>query len=268
MHCKVCDGHLSAIDADNRFKYCNNCGTINYTRAKKTEYEDSYFFKEYREQYKRNYLEDKHILQKRMSERLQTIEDFRQPPAELLEIGSAAGFFLELALEKGYQARGWEVSKTMSTYANEHGWPTVNIDFLTMAYETIQHHPEQFDIICAFYVIEHFNEQKKVFQYLYQLLKKDGLVALALPSSYGPLFTFHFQNWALSHPSDHFVDYSPASIQKAAAIYGFKVLKIIPEALHPERFPLSENVVTAGFYRYIQTQMNFADTMFVLLQKI
>lgn len=184
------------------FYRCPNCGNLFNLNHQTTSYEDSYFEGEYEKQYGKTYIDDKSNIQKRMKLRLEQVRPFIQyaKHKKLLEIGSAAGFFLELASAAGFLAKGWEISKYMSDYANEHGSPTIQGDFLNLLQEESRN---EYDMICAFYVIEHFKEQKEIWKGLSRIIRDNGLLILALPSTFGPAFYYHQDNWIKNHPRDH-----------------------------------------------------------------
>jgi SAM-dependent methyltransferase len=250
----------------NGFYRCVTCGNIYNGQYQTTEYEDSYFEVEYKKQYGKSYIEDKPDIQKKMQSRLDCIKPYISSftDKKLLEAGSAAGFFLEIAREAGFYVKGWEISSYMTKFANQQGNTTIQGNFLNLLEKE---HDESYDVIAAFYVIEHFREQNKIWQGFYRLLKKDGLLLLAMPSFFGPAFYFHKKDWVKNHPLDHYIDYSPAGIKKVCNLFGLKLLHIYPEGLHPERFLLGNTFFLKYFYTMIQKTCKFTDTMFVVIQK-
>lgn len=268
--CLVCESPLKAHKLYAMgFAICSKCGCIRYLKAQSTRYEEDYFDKEYKEQYGRSYLEDRNNLQQRMRKRLEAIFCHAPKSGRLLEIGSAAGFFLEEAQKAGYEVCGWEISKTMSDYANQNKIPTQNGDFFTL-YKSWQKKRQKgiekpYELVCAYYVIEHIYEQKSFWEALARLVVPGGVLALAMPSSFGPMMKFHPLEWAKTHPKDHFLDYSPQSLSRVGQLYGFKTLFYQAEGVHPERFPFGR------FFSFLvkkwQQKTGFSDTFFAILTK-
>ena len=256
------------------FFHCKHCRILFNQKAESCDYEEDYFFVEYERQYGRSYVKDKANIQKKMIWRLrllaqagQKLRKIPQRYLQLLEIGSACGFFLELASKSGYKALGWEVSRSMARYANDRGYPTETGD-LAALYQKWRANPQKFDVIAAFYVIEHLKEPFSFWEMAQKMLRPGGFLALALPSTCGPDFYFNRKGWLAKHPTDHFVDYSPRSLKRLGQIYSFRTLSIHSEGIHPERFPLGNLPILKKIYQTFQKRFAFSDTMFAILRKI
>jgi len=309
MLCTFCNQKTHLVFQNNNFYRCPNCTLIYNLNAKSVIYEEDYFEKEYQQQYNTTYLRDKQNIQKRMNERLKiafsvlshnktSMQDKKQKKLNALEIGSAAGFFLEILQQKNIQATGWEISQKMTQYANKEANKKTNEKFSkknqennnVIPYKTIQgdfftlynKHKElsadgsivlkKFDLVAGFYIIEHLKNQKKFWKSISSLVKKDGLLLLSMPSSFGPSFYFHSKEWQDNHPKDHFVDYSPLSIKIIAEKFNFKVLHTSVEGVHPHRLPLwnylqNKTYLKEMYFQFIR-KFVFSDTIFVVLQKV
>ncbi|MDH4198754.1 MAG: class I SAM-dependent methyltransferase [Spirochaetia bacterium] len=261
--CVFCDKPLKQWRA--HFYQCPACKNIFNAHYQKIVYEDNYFEGEYRKQYGKSYFDDKKNIQSKMRQRLQYLSqyvpDFRNKT--LLEIGSAAGYFLEIAEKEGMMARGWEISKYMTEYANSCGNRTIQGDFFSL----LKKSSEQYDVVGAFYVIEHFVSQKQVWQAFSKLIKDNGFLILSIPYAFGPGLYFHMNEWIKNHPADHFIDYTRSGIKKICSMFGFKLMSIYPEGIHPERFPRGDIFFLKYFYSKIQTKCAFSDTVFLVFQK-
>ena len=259
---------------------CSYCKVVVSLNAKSTTYEENYFATEYSSQYGKSYLQDKTNIQKRMKWRLDQLEkhtttkfdlnhgdENRQQQStekpQLLEIGSAAGFFLELCNDLGFHATGWEISQQMTNYANSKGWETIQGGFLRLSHN----YHKNFALVAAFYVIEHFHDQYLLWKNITKLLKPGGYLLLSLPSSAGPVFKFNKKSWAQGHPRDHFVDYNPLALKKIGRMFGFSLILAKSEGVHPHRFPLGKSLPFSFIYRMYQKLKPFSDTLFVILQK-
>ncbi len=268
--CAFCQKPLQNIHSG--FGLCKNCSLVYYLEARAVKYEDDYFNREYKEQYGRSYLDDEPAIRSRMAQRLK--KAFRYVSfankSTLLEIGSAAGYFLAEARQAGFEPRGWEISSAMASHANARGLPTVNLDFFS-AYEQWKKQPGKkenwFDMVAAFYVLEHFSNQPDVWNALQELTAPGGLLLLATPSWRGPAFFFDRVNWFQNHPADHFIDYSDKGLQKIAKRYGFTALHQSSEGIHPGRFPGGNFSPLGAIYRKWQERVPFSDTIFTILQK-
>lgn len=232
-------------------------GVVYYLAARSVDYGPDYFLQEYQQQYGRTYVEDQKNLRALSRRRLDLLARHLPPPASILEIGCAAGFFLDEARARGYEVRGLEVSGFAQKYARHE----LNLNVTEGSFP--KDAPDQtFDCVAAFYVLEHFPDQKRALASIANLLKPGGVFLFALPSTNGPLFATDPQQWARTHPTDHFADYSPAALRKILPFYQLELLEARPGAFHPDRmrrrpywkwFP--------GLYRSFATKRAFGDTM-------
>lgn len=267
--CPFCDLNPAAIPHLLSFRKCPRHKILINTTYRVLSYEEDYFGAEYKTQYGKDYLSDRESLMKRNSERIsQTKEYFSsQSHKKVLEVGSAAGFFLELMQQKGYDVTGYEISRKMATYAAERGIKTIQGSFMNLPAE----HPEllkaPFDIVAAFYVLEHFAEQKTAWKILSNLTRTGGYLLLTLPSYSGPVYMFNKDHWAKTHPPDHAVDYSPEALKVVANEFGFKLKKVKSEGIHPSRFPLGKYFPFNLIYSTFQKNSACSDTIFAILEK-
>lgn len=265
--CPFCENRLR--ESDSGYAKCPSCKVVFYKHAKVVSYEEDYFHKEYEAQYGRSYLEDRESIAERMRERLMIAKRyFPRPRAlRLLEVGSAAGFFLELAEQEGIQCTGWEISEIMSDYARGQGLQCVTGNFNDLFQEWSASSAEPFDILAFFYVAEHFPDQRAFWENVSRLLAPGGLLLLSLPSTFGPMYFFLRRTWLETHPTDHFADYSPAALKNVGRRFGFSPLHFSSESLHPDRFPGGRLPAVKSVAKLIQKTIPFADTLYAVLRK-
>lgn len=246
------------------YDQCENTGACFFKPAKQREYTDSYFIEEYKNQYNKTYYEDEPALRALAKNRLSLLKKYTDgKKLKILEIGSAAGFFLDEARLEGHSVLGIEISKTESEYANKVlGVSTECKSFLEFT------STDKFDCIAAFFVLEHFPDQEKMWQKIFSLLNGKGFIFLALPSLNGPTYTTNPDEWFKTHPEDHFVDYSPESLKEIFHSLHADVLFAKPMSYHPSRdrglkgqFPLKY------FYKQIANILSYGDTLQLLARK-
>ncbi len=233
-------------------------------------YEEDYFLSNYERTYGKSYEADEENLRQLSRRRLAYLHKNRNHTkgARLLEIGCATGFFLDEARAAGYDVTGIEISSWACDLARKKGLRVIRSSFLepTMEAETMLQR-ERFDVVAAFYVIEHFADQRKVFETISSLLKPGGLFLCAMPSIYGPLFDYHFAKWEETHPADHYVDYSPHSMKRILPLYHMRALRFYPASYHQERAGGLLKRLPDRLYRRYANLMAYGDTMeFVALK--
>jgi len=256
--------------SDDSFLLSEKTGAIYYTKAHSSAYDDSYFTEEYKNQYGKTYLEDEINLRRLANIRLDRIEKYCKPPAFIFEIGCAVGFFLDEARLRGYTTGGMEISEFASVHARQ----TLHLDVIRGSFSEnplpiIQEHfKTPFDVIASYYTLEHFPDQKTVFENISRLLKQNGVLAASFPSTNGPLFHLKPDLWIKTHPADHFADYSPRSLKKILPLYGIELLKAYPASYHPERIlPILAHAPLSNIYKIFASLTGYGDTMEIIAKK-
>jgi len=262
QNCPVCgktsDKHIS-IDLHK----CVNCSLVFNVNCKSLSYDRDYFISEYQCQYGKTYLEDFDNIYRLSELRLDKIFKLLKSKSDersVLDIGSAAGFFLKAAKDKGIKKlKGIEISNYASDYCRE----TFSIDVIESPFESAEIN-EKFDIITSWFFIEHLMEPLQAMERIYSMLNDGGVFALAVPSYFGPMFYFDRDGWVKSHPKDHRIDLSPKGAEKILKEIGFKKVKVIKCGYHPERLMSRESLLYRPFellYRLYTSITGFSDTI-------
>ncbi|TGM44643.1 class I SAM-dependent methyltransferase [Leptospira biflexa] len=256
------------------YEICQHTDVLRYLPAKQREYGDSYFMEEYMSQYKKSYYDDETNLRDMAKRRLSRLANFQKvgeggdkdpTQKKLLEIGSAAGFFLDEARMAGYKTSGLELSPKEVEYAKS----TLGLDVekrsvLSVREEEWQH---SFDTIAAFFVIEHIEDIEGIWRRLERWLVPGGCLYLAVPSSFGPSFQTNPKEWFSTHPSDHFFDYSVHSLKKLLSILGFDVNYVRPMSYHSYRDLSPRGKFPEWLYRMYANQFAYGDTIELIARK-
>lgn len=269
QRCPLCLKEVKTIHKN--FCQCYYCKTIFFLDAQSLNYEVDYFNNEYQSQYGKTYFEDHENISAKAKQRIALTTKYctLTEPMRILEIGSAAGFFLEQAKEKwaASNIQGWEISKTMCEFSQKRGNQVICGNYFDLFREWKRKKQAAFDLVFAFYSIEHFDDQNAFWSSVSQLVKRNGYLILSIPSYYGPMFYFHKKKWFSSHPQDHFADYSPYSLKEVGKIFSFDLAHVSPDAVHPERIiPFAPNLLKKRVAAW-QKKINFADTIFAILQR-
>ena len=260
--CPVCFSTKSSPVGPNYY-LCKNCRISFNENYAPREYDHDYFLEDYQSQYGKTYIQDFENITALSRKRLGMIFKYaaKEPSTlNLLEIGSAAGFFLQSAKEFGIQhLTGIEISHYAASYCRD----KFNIPVLQSSFEDIQLH-RQYDIIAAWFFIEHCAYPRAILQKIYNSLADGGIFAFSGPSIFGPLYTFNRTSWVDSHPVDHRIDFSPRSVKNILKTLGFKSVHIKPSGVHPERMFSEQNALFklfAALYRIFSSATAFSDTI-------
>lgn len=213
---------------------CRRCGDLFLYRLDEgSRYHNSeYFFSEYKNQYGKTYIEDRENIISMAHRRLAIIEKLKKSRGRILDIGCALGFFLEAARQRGWKAKGVEISEYASGYARK----KLALDVITGSFTDVNFQQDSFDVVTLLYTAEHFAHFEEVVRKVYTLLKNGGLLVMALPNRGGISFLTDRKNYILNRPHDHFFDTNIRNLKKFLALHGFKPRKVCITGVHPHRF--------------------------------
>ena len=138
---------------------------------------------------------------------------------KLLDVGTGFGFFLAEMKNQGWEVEGIEISKKGMNYAREvlnlmvHPGPLIKTGF-----------PEKaFDVVTAFYVIEHLSDPMAFLRECCRILKPRGLLLLRYPHTTpikNLLYALGIKNRLYDLPA-HLSDFSPGMIRQCLERAGF-----------------------------------------------
>ncbi len=103
-------------------------------------------------------------------------QEFPSHPLRALEVGSAAGYFLEALAKDGVQAEGLELSKQMVTHSAQLRSPSLKVTRGSV--EDSDYKPQSFNGIAAWGCDSNFHDPAQTFHKLANWLQPGGLLAL------------------------------------------------------------------------------------------
>ncbi len=138
----------------------------------------------------------------------------------LLDVGSGFGFFLAKVKSKGWEVIGVEISEKAMDYASHVFGLTVRPGPL----EKVGFPEDYFDVVTAFYLIEHLPYPMAFLRECCRILKPGGLLLLRYPHTTpikNMLRLFRIENWLYDLPA-HLSDFSPTTIARCLDRAGFE----------------------------------------------
>jgi len=241
---------------------CRGCGIIFNGKHRQLDYNDDYFTNQYKNQYGKTYIEDFNDIYAVSKHRIKRILNIKKDidKSRLLEIGSAMGFFLKAALDSGIKdVLGIEISGYAAKYCSE----KLQINVINSSFNDSDF-KGQFDIISAWYFLEHVYDPLTVITTIFNSLNINGIFAFSAPSFFGPQYLFKRIEWFSSHPEDHRIDFSPKSVKKFLKRKGFRKVFIFPGGIHPERVISGDSIFFKPFKKIftgISRLLSFSDTI-------
>ncbi len=253
--CPVCARKETYLDAlvartsKRTYRRCSNCSIIYMSwsvQEESTSYNHDYFFDDYKKQYGKTYLEDFESIKAQGIRRISIIDFLyrkknRSINPSLLDVGCAMGPFLAAASNAMWQVFGIDVSSEAVEYVkNTLSYPAVCGEFPFNDIAS-QFGVKQFDALTMWFVIEHFSDLDSVLSAVSSLVKKGGIFAFSTPNALGVSGKYNKQNFYENSPQDHYSIWETKTAKSILKKYGFKVVKIVPTGIHPERFPNIKN---------------------------
>lgn len=219
-----------------------------------------------------DYEAEKQALQYNFRKRLATLRQLAPRARRLLEIGSAYGYFLELACTE-YQVEGIEISEYAAAYArNRVGVNVLCADFLHLP----DRPTSEFDIICFWDVLEHLAQPDAYLHKANRWLGPGGVVALTTGDVSSWVARLRGRAWRLMRPPWHLYYFSPETIRRLLHRTGFELIHLSHPPVYRTyasaigfavRKPSLRALLTLGGRLDFLFSFNAFDIMFVVARK-
>lgn len=135
---------------------------------------------------------------------------------KLLDVGAGTGYFAKYMQDHAWEVIALEPDQTARKIAAEKlGIPLQPIE--TLADQT----PASFDVITLWHVLEHVHDIKGYMNHFHSLLKKGGVLLIAVPNYTSRDARQYGSQWAAYDVPRHLWHFSPASMEKLLTKYGF-----------------------------------------------
>ncbi len=216
--CVLCNQRTEHEALYQTLKRCKVCSLVSADLDPSQEelkrvYGKDYFFEgEYL-----NYLEEKEVLQKNFKKWIPLLKRFA-PHGKLFEIGSAYGFFLELA-QNYWEVKGVDISQ----HACEHGGSLgLNIecgDFLDIPVEA-----RQYNVFCLWDTIEHLKKPHLYIKKIRETITPRGIICLTTGDIDAFVPRIQRGKWRMIHPPTHLFYFSKKTLFALLRKNDFKIV--------------------------------------------
>jgi SAM-dependent methyltransferase len=170
---------------------------------------------------------------------------------KLLDIGSGTGHFLAMMKMKGWDVAGIEVNEKAREYSNE----KFGLDVKASPDNSLKT-GESFDVITLWHVLEHFQDPFSYMNEISKLLRKEGVLIIALPNCQSSDALYYSEFWAAWDVPRHIWHFTPDVFKQFAEKYGFAVKSVKPLPLDvfyisilSEKYRKSKIPFIKGFFR-------------------
>lgn len=251
--CLICtaDSDFYCFKPPAKYFKCPQCATIFQHPLPSAQEMVSYADQEYSDGLYGEYVQARDLKFLTFRRRMRDIR--RRTEGKLLvDVGCSCGYFIDVALENGFDAYGVEFSSVAIAAASEqtrrritHG----DIHQLTT-------HSKTYDVVTAFDVLEHTLAPVQFLTELRRLLKSGGLLVITTPDTKHYLRSLMGKRWPMLQPLQHTCLFSPASLRRALETAGYTDIEIMParKVLTPEYLAgqiKGYNPLIASFYNVL-----------------
>ncbi len=234
LPCYFCGLHAERVrfhDDPYRVVECRECGHVYVNPRLPTErlhemYQEEYWTSDRAKEFGyTQYLADRALYERTYRRRATTIERYKHAPGRVLDIGCAAGFFLKVMHDKGWETTGVEISKPMVDYAkDELGLPVVHRgDILSVDLE-----PESYDVITMWDVIEHLEDPVAHIAAAHRLLHRNGILLIETQNVGSRFARVLGRKWQHYKHEEHLYHFHPKSLSQLLARARFEIVECSP----------------------------------------
>lgn len=169
-----------------------------------------------------DYIADRKKISKTFQKRMSEIERCIGRKGRLLDVGCAAGFSLEVARERGWDAHGIEISEFACNFARS----TLGLNVSCGSLQEADLAPKTFDVVTMWDYIEHCPDPARELTLANQLMKTRGLLALSTPDICSLPARTWGANWMGIKQGEHLFYFSPETITRLLRQSGFEVIRL------------------------------------------
>lgn len=193
-------------DEESIGKYYNSTNYVSHSNTKK-----GLFFKVY------------HLVRSFMLKQKSklVIKETQKSKGNILDIGSATGYFLNEMKQKGWEIEGIEQDEQAIALGKE----KFNIDANPPSYIN-NFENNYFDCITLWHVLEHVHQLSDTITNLHKILKPDGVLIIAVPNHESFDAKYYERYWAGWDIPIHLWHFSSKSMQDLMIKHNFEVTKM------------------------------------------
>lgn len=229
--CNLCGADdykiLHSLGEEGNIVKCRRCQLV-YRNPRPTQeeiekwYQHDFHLTEYKTLYGVEYTQDQENISKIARQRLAVLNSLAKP-GRILDVGCAAGFFLDVARSQGWKPYGVEISPYIAKFAQEQMKLNVFVGELHQA----KYDADFFTATAIWYVLEHTQDPFGILKEMSRITKKGGIVAVSCPNISGTYYRFCTKQWLKEQPSlHHFYDFSAKTLGRMMEKTGLKAEKV------------------------------------------
>ncbi|MCM8787049.1 MAG: glycosyltransferase [Candidatus Omnitrophica bacterium] len=229
VDCDFCkSNYAKLLDREDNFFLveCIRCNLIHIAPKPTFNFLKSNYGKNYYQSWER---QQANIRKKIFLNRFKKIEKYKKI-GNILDIGAGLAEFLAIAKQKGWQVWGTEISEYAASFAKEN----FKIDIFCGSLEEANCKDNFFDVVTLWHVLEHIGEPIKYLKEIKRILKKDGLLVIALPNPDDYIYQLVYKIFKTKSPKEytiksrehHIFCFKQKTLRRILLSLGFSIIKI------------------------------------------
>lgn len=141
--------------------------------------------------------------------------------ARLLDVGAAAGFFVEQARLAGWDAEGLEPNESAAKYARER----LEVRVRAGSLDDVHYPAESFAAVTLWEVIEHLPAPRELIREIARILQPGGLLALSTPDAGSAVARLSGRRWlGWKKIPEHVFFFDRATLERLLSEEGFDIV--------------------------------------------
>lgn len=164
--------------------------------------------------------------------RIKSLERMRSP-GKLLDVGSAAGFFMDEARKIGWDVEGIDVSSDTSQWGRDR----MGLKIVTGLFQEAQYPPASFDAVTMWDYIEHSIDPGSDLSKAAEVLRRGGVLMLSTGDAASAVARISGRRWHLLTPRHHNFFFTTKTLRRYLTARGFEISYIgYPGAYYSLRY--------------------------------
>jgi SAM-dependent methyltransferase len=219
--CRICESHavrLLCVKGPASYYVCRGCDTVFQHPLPTPDEMVGYADTQYREGVYRDYVRAREMKHAHFRHRLAEFDTRFPPPGRMLDLGCSCGYFLDVALERGYDAYGVEFSEEAIAAAQPGTRQRIRRGNVN---EAESDHPSEYDVVTAFDIIEHLEDPVAFLEEIAGMLSPGGGVVISTPDTRHVLRYLMGRRWPMLQPMQHTTLMSRLGLRVALERAGF-----------------------------------------------
>ena len=142
-----------------------------------------------------------------------------KPVGRMLDYGCSWGYFIVQARQAGYEASGFEISRSRAQFGRSVLQVECSDDPAMLATRV----PESLDIVYTSHVLEHLPDLRTIFAYFARSLKPDGVLLIFVPNCGGSNAKALGPRWGPFVNEAHTISFDASFFERNLPEHGFSV---------------------------------------------